>query len=98
MTPFEFLLFGLAVWRWSYMLVKEDGLFRAVYRFRVLLASLSSELDELLSCIYCTSIWVVGFLLLLRAVSTPAFEVIVYVGALSTLAILVHRIIERLSI
>lgn len=96
MSTIELLILGLAAWRYSYMAVHEDGLFDGFDRLRKVAARVN-ELDKLFSCIYCMSIWVAGGLLLLRAFTYPVFEVITVLGAVSAIAIITHRTIERLS-
>lgn len=65
------LVFALATWRLSFMLVKEEGPFAIFQRMRVW--ARATEIDEAkgrkplfpLHCIYCTSVWVSAGLLAL---------------------------------
>ncbi len=72
----------LAVWRVSYLIVHEDAPFKIMARIRAI-----TTLGGLLSCIYCTSIWVALFALILWGYA----PVVIYVFALSGGALMMHR-------
>lgn len=55
MSPFEFIVAGLAVWRVSHLFSLEDGPFDLVFRLRK--AAGEGFFGKLLDCFYCTSIW-----------------------------------------
>jgi len=69
MTLVEFLVFGLATWRVSSLLVDEVGPFRIFLKLRQLVG-IQHDVDDfvsivpdtflasLLSCVWCTSVWV----------------------------------------
>lgn len=83
MTPIDILLLSLFTWRGAYLLVKEDAPFRLMARLRE-----RTTFGGLLTCMYCSSVWValIGYLVL----STPLVP-LVYVGAISGAAMLLHR-------
>lgn len=67
MNPLEFLSLSLATWRLSSLLVEEEGPFCCFSRLRDLAgvrqdddghAYGENELGYILSCIWCTSLWV----------------------------------------
>lgn len=96
MSTTDLIVIALAVWRFSYMLINEDGPFDILDRVRRL-ANRVDTISALFACIYCMSIWIAAALLLLRTVSLTVFEIIVYIGALSAIAIAVQHTIERLK-
>lgn len=83
MTPIDLLALALFTWRGAYLLVKESGPFNLMDRFRAM-----TTIGGMLDCLYCSSIWVAlaGYIL----ISTPLAP-IVFVGAISGLALLMHR-------
>lgn len=107
MTPFEFLLIGLATWRLSYMLVGEDGPWRVFRRLREATGITHDEyghilmvpertLPELLSCVWCTSVWVAGgFTLAWYLIPGPVLALSTALG-MSSLAIGVNRVMGRM--
>ena len=50
MSPFEFFLLSLAVWRITYLVTDDLGPFDVFLRLR--------RLSSFLSCPYCISVWV----------------------------------------
>lgn len=94
MSISDMLILALATWRLAYMLVYEDGLFDVFDRIRRV-ANNREATGKLLSCVWCCSVWTAGGVLLLW--QFDAGRVIVYVLALSALAITLHVIIERLK-
>lgn len=81
MTPIDLLIYSLAVWYLSYILVYEDGLFGVLKRLRALTTSWSP-----LSCIVCTAVWAAALVYGLSLVFLPA----VYVLALAGGALALH--------
>lgn len=64
------LLLSLACWRLTYMLVWEDGPWEVIKRFRewsgIVEDGTGSENGwSPLGCMYCTSVWVAGILMIL---------------------------------
>lgn len=55
----RFVIGALAVWRLSSLVVSEDGPFDMFTRLRSVRA-----LDGLTSCLWCTSVWAAGFVVL----------------------------------
>jgi hypothetical protein len=109
MTPFEFLLFALATWRVAYMLVGEDGPWLIFRRLRestgithdqdgAVLIVPERTLPMLLSCVWCTSVWVsAGWTILWLLLPTPAVLLATWL-ALSTLAIGVSRLLSSRNV
>ena len=61
MTPFTFIVASLAIWRLSYILVKENGPLMVFARLRARLASSqkrSGGLFDMISCVRCISMWI----------------------------------------
>lgn len=86
MNPITFILLGLATWRLSVLVVREDGPFRVFRKIRELVGITHDEFGKvlqvpdtfwasLLSCVWCTSVWVaVGWMVaryFLPAVAVP---------------------------
>lgn len=107
MTPWEFILIGLATWRLSFMLVGEDGPFWIFRRLREATGITHDEdghilmvpertLPTLLSCVWCTSVWVAaGFTLAWYFIPGPVIALSTALG-LSTLAIGINRVMGRM--
>lgn len=94
MSVNDVLILTLATWRLAYMLVYEDGLFSVFDRIRRV-ANNWETTGELLSCVWCCSVWTAaGMLLLWRH---EIGQIVVTVLALSALAITLHTVIERLK-
>ena len=53
---FYFIMSVLATWRITHLLSKEDGPFDIIYKIKKMIGS--GFLGSLLSCFYCTSIWI----------------------------------------
>ena len=101
MTLVELIVYGLATWRIASLLVDEPGPFRIFVRLRSLVGITHDEddnvavipdgfLPELLSCLWCTSLWV-GFFCTIMYLLFP--QVSFYLAlpfALSALAIKLH--------
>lgn len=79
----------LATWRISYMLTTEDCPFKACVWIRKRL-----NIGGVLDCIYCLSVWVSAFLLLIWY--SPLYP-IVYILAISALMIAFHQVIKALQ-
>lgn len=56
MSIFLFVLIGLACWRITHLLSKEDGPFHIIYLIRKKAGA--GFFGSLLDCFYCVSIWV----------------------------------------
>lgn len=92
MTPFAFIVVSLAIWRLSYVVVRENGPLMVFARLRARLAASqerSGGLFDLISCIYCVSFWIglVGALW----VSNGILEWLAYGFAFSAVAVLIER-------
>ena len=88
--------YGLAVWRLSHMLVNERGPFDVFCVIRAI-NGIKHDSDgfpsswsgnPVLSCLWCTSVWVAGMLLLVP-------KVIIHVLSLSAIAILVEGYVGK---
>lgn len=102
------IIFFMAVWRISYMLVSERGPFRVFEHMRNGAGILHDDqgnpymypdgfFSEILHCIWCTSVWVSLFMSILTWVA-PGFAVqFAMIFAFSTGAIIIDAIINRLN-
>lgn len=102
MDLLTFTVLGLATWRLSRMLVREDGPFHAFFKLRELVGITHDQDGEivmipnrvlplLLSCVWCSSVWVAAFWMALWLILPAAAAALASVFALSTLAIIVDR-------
>lgn len=97
MTAMQFIIYGLAVWRVSSLLVHEQGPFNVFTRIRGL-AGIQHDVDgnvwiipnrflaQVLSCVWCVSLWV-SLVFIFEGIST--------VLALSAMAILIERVVRK---
>ena len=93
MFSFAFILAVLAVWRFTHLLVAEDGPFRGLVWLR--LKAGEGFWGTLLDCFYCLSLWIaLPFTFLL---STSWRECLLIWPALSALSILLNRFADRLA-
>lgn len=104
MTIFEFVIFGLATWRVSSLLVNEGGPGNIFVKLRTIagiehdqegIATIIPEgfFSGILSCIWCCSMWVALFWVAFYIVFP---ELAMYSGivfGVSTLAIVIERLI-----
>lgn len=104
MDPLALLLFGFATWRLATMIVREDGPFKMFYHLREA-AGITHDADRhvfavpdrflpgLLSCVWCSSVWIganwVVLWLLVPKIAVPLAAIF----ALSALAIGYDRLI-----
>lgn len=95
MNWFSFVVLALATWRVSSLLVNEDGPFGIFDRIRSLHEP-DSQVAEVLSCVWCTSIYVGAFWTILFFVSPLALWFAIPF-ALSCITIVVHLFVERLK-
>lgn len=100
--PFTFLIFALAVWRISSLLVNEDGPFDIFIKLRWKAGvrfDKESEpygtnvISKGLLCVWCVSVWIAGVGAIL--ISANFLEYIVLVLALSAAAIMVECLVNR---
>jgi hypothetical protein len=91
MTFTSFVLGGLAVWRVSHLVVREDGPWRVFATLRR--RAESTMWGELFSCIYCMSLWVAA--LVAFALGEVWLERVLAWPALSGAALIVDRIVQR---
>ena len=76
MQPLDLIILALAVWRLSYLIIKEDAPFKLMKRFRE-----KHPNWGVFNCLYCASIWTALFWLLVWQV--PALHPLVWVFAIS---------------
>jgi len=102
MTLLEFLIFSLATWRLSSLLVNEAGPFDMFVKIRELTGIQHNEekeplvipgrlFAELLSCVWCTSVWVAIFLFVASQLCLTLALFISTPLALSAVAIILEK-------
>lgn len=105
MSLLELLVFALAVWRISSLLVNETGPFDIFVRIRTLAGIQHDEegipyliphnlLAGILSCIWCCSIWISLFYTVFWYFSPIVSQLFAIPFTLSTLAILFNRLVK----
>ena len=95
MNELDLILFSLAVWRLSSLLVHEDGPFAIFRRFREELERRGSELFwALLQCVWCTSVWVGTGLILFWMVAPTVARPFAIVMSASAVSIIIQTWIE----
>ena len=111
MTLVELIVFGLATWRVSSLLVDEVGPFRIFLKLRQLVG-IQHDVDDfvsivpdtflasLLSCVWCTSVWVGLFWVIMfyvcKITNIVLFaQLIAMPFALSAVAIITSRLVSR---
>lgn len=87
----EFILSSLAIWRICSLLVNEEGPYEIFHKLRLKVDNYS----DVLRCIWCLSIWIsIPFAIYL----VDGVEILIYILALSSTAIIIDAIIEQLEI
>jgi hypothetical protein len=93
MSAFEFILATLAVWRFTHLLVAEDGPFKLIVWLRAKAGS--GFWGNLLDCFYCLSLWIaIPFAVLMGGSRWQKF---LLWPALSAAAILLNRVADHLA-
>ena len=104
LTILQFLILALATWRVSYMLVNEDGPYAIVARLRQLLGVRYDEYShayglsmpgKLLTCVYCTSVWVGIAYVIIYLVNSFMATVVALPLALSAVAIIINDFCDK---
>lgn len=97
---------GLAVWRFSYMLIAETGPFH-LFTFIREMVGIEHYKDgtpasypetffgELFSCIYCTSVWVAFLFWLLLLLHSGVAVVLATPFAISAIAIMFDSFVQK---
>jgi hypothetical protein len=93
MTLTSFVLGGLAVWRLSHLVVREDGPWQVFAKLRRRAESTMWGGGELFVCIYCLSLWVAAPVAL--ALGDGWVERVFAWPALSGAALIVDRFVHR---
>jgi hypothetical protein len=88
------VLGGLAVWRVSHLVVREDGPWRVFARLRR--RAESTAWGDLLGCIYCMSLWVAAPVA--WALGDGWWERVLAWPALSGAALIVDRIVHPATV
>lgn len=97
MTPFDFIILGLAVFRLSLMVTKENGPLWVFKHLRELVkkkANGKSHMDEGIECLWCMSMQIALVVAILSTFlfhCSKVYDVIVYALALSGLAIILNQ-------
>jgi hypothetical protein len=105
MNTITFLILALATWRVSYMLVNEDGPYAIVANFRQLLGVRYDDYSQvygismpgkLLTCVYCTSVWVsLAYVIIWLVCGSTVSVAIALPFALSAVAVIVNNYIDK---
>ncbi len=99
----ELLILGLATWRLTSMIVNEDGPLYLFERFRYWVGVRRTEdnvpfgtnvFAEGLSCIWCSSFWVAGLLIVSYIVAPMITLIACVILTLSAIAILVEKVVD----
>lgn len=96
MTPTALIIGGLAVWRLSHALVKENGPLMVFARLRARFArnqKRSGGLFDMFSCVYCISMWI--SLLAALWLAGDAFHWVGYALAFSGEAMLLELLFNK---
>lgn len=96
MTPFDFIILGLVVFRLSLMVTKENGLLWMFKYLRNLVKKKTNRkvhMGEGIECLWCMSIHIALLVAVSRFLfhSNAVYDVIIYALALSGLAIIVNQ-------
>jgi hypothetical protein len=89
---------GLATWRASHMLWTESGPLNVFMRLRAFLATKQRRMGglyDMVSCLYCLSVWVAMVPALFLAHNPLTF--VGYTLILSSIAIVTHEAIKKLN-
>lgn len=98
----DFLVLGLATWRLTSLLVKEDGPWDVFARFRSWVGvrfNAQSEpygdtfLGSLLVCVWCTSVWVGGYLAMAYLINPSVTAILSLPFALSAFTIFIQKMV-----
>ena len=90
---FDLVIFSLAVWRVSSLLVHEDGPHAVFRRMREMCESRGWELFwQLFQCVWCTSVWVSGGMLAVWYVNSDIGRVVGVWLTASAVSILVNKV------
>jgi len=89
-----FLIMSLATWRLSSLLAAESGPAGVFNSIRELAKSISHNLYEGMTCIWCNSIWIAFVLATLRLLAGDVILAIALPFALSACAIVLEAIVD----
>lgn len=89
MTVFHFIILSLAVYRMTVLIVRDVGPWRIFSKLRCV-----ARWSKLLTCVFCTSIWVSGLvnaLYYFACETSPLIVVAMSVFAMSGIAIILDK-------
>jgi uncharacterized membrane protein len=98
MGAIELIIGGLATWRLSHMVVKENGPLMVFARARAFFArhqKRSGGFFDLISCVYCVSFWI-GLIAALFA-SHNVFHILAYALTFSAIATIIMVLLQKLD-
>lgn len=88
------IIYALACWRVSHLIVHEDGPADMILLSRAYLSGRSPVFKSLLSCVWCVSIWVAILIVTADALYPEITERAALIFALSALAVIIERHME----
>lgn len=108
MNFLDLIIFALATWRISTMLVREDGPFFVFKKIREISGITHDQVGRvltvpdrlfagLLSCVWCTSVWVSGIWIVLWIALPSPIILVATLFSLSSLAIAFDQLFNRLN-
>ena len=86
----DLIVFGLATWRISTMLINEDGPFDVFFRIREWTGD-EGFFADLFSCVWCMSVWVAIFLILSAIMNKTITLYLMLPFALSAIAVILEE-------
>lgn len=106
MRIIELIIFSLATWRLASLLTQEDGPFFLLRRLRelvgighdsdgVVMSIPESFLGELLSCVWCSSIWIACGWVLFWWIAPQVALGIASIFAISTGAVIIEHCVRK---
>lgn len=97
MDAFSFFILGLATWRSACIITREDGPLMAFYRLREAAMTrwpAPGSVGELLTCPYCTSVWLGGIATVAWCLLPTATTLLALPLALSGVAAAIERTLD----
>jgi hypothetical protein len=100
LSPISLIMLFLSTWRISYLLVKESGPFGIIDKIRYLIGVRYNEANiaygknvfaDLLTCVWCTSVWIAALLVLLMVLCKDAALIIIAIFSTSAAAMVLDK-------